>query len=57
MCFGYFQLHVSLATATAVNNSKTGKITELLADAEDLDTVAVGQDLFKYEPGTRSGET
>ncbi len=38
MSFGYFQLHVSLATATAVNNSKTGKITELLADAEDLDT-------------------
>ncbi len=33
----------------SVNAPKAGKITELLANEED--TVTVGQDLFKYEPG------
>ena len=33
----------------SVNAPKAGKITELLFQEED--TVAVGQDLFKFEPG------
>lgn len=33
----------------AVNAPKAGTITELLAEEED--TVAVGQDLFRMEPG------
>ncbi|KLO06408.1 dihydrolipoyllysine-residue succinyltransferase 1 [Schizopora paradoxa] len=37
-----------------VNAPKAGKITELLANEDD--TVTVGQDLFKYEPGA-SGES
>lgn len=37
-----------------VNAPSAGKITELLANEED--TVAVGQDLFKFEPGA-AGES
>ena len=31
-------------------DTSTGRITELLADEED--TVTVGQDLFRFKPGT-----
>ncbi|KAI9619985.1 hypothetical protein H4Q26_013967 [Puccinia striiformis f. sp. tritici PST-130] len=38
----------------SVNAPKSGKIVEMLANEED--TVTVGQDLFKLEPGEDSGE-
>lgn len=38
----------------SVNAPKSGKIVEIMANEED--TVTVGQDLFKLEPGEGSGE-